>query len=253
MVEFRILGGLEAESGGRCVPLGGYREQRVLATLVLAGDVCARLGLPVEEFGPGLRAADASLDPDCRADGGIAAVPGQPASRRGRQALQPVPPFRFKFHLTPGHTSSAIASTRFTRPSRSPSFRTRHFEGSRGGRLISRRHAQTERNRSGYSTSPYTTHVDVNRPAAGRPRGPEPCQGTARSRADGRPEGSTRGHARDLWPIPDFRRTANAVITPCLQDRPSSVRSPTAIWSERGGARLPCGEQVRPRPGHTRR
>lgn len=33
-----------------------------------AADVCARLGLPFEDFNPGLKAAGASLDPDCRAD-----------------------------------------------------------------------------------------------------------------------------------------------------------------------------------------
>ncbi len=33
-----------------------------------AADVCARLGLSAGDFGPGLRAAGASLDPDCRAD-----------------------------------------------------------------------------------------------------------------------------------------------------------------------------------------
>jgi tetratricopeptide (TPR) repeat protein len=35
VLEFRILGDLEALSGGRRVPLGGYREQRVLAALVV--------------------------------------------------------------------------------------------------------------------------------------------------------------------------------------------------------------------------
>jgi DNA-binding SARP family transcriptional activator/tetratricopeptide (TPR) repeat protein len=34
-MEFRILGSLEAESGGRSVPLSGHRERRVLAALVL--------------------------------------------------------------------------------------------------------------------------------------------------------------------------------------------------------------------------
>jgi hypothetical protein len=38
---------------------------------------------------------------------------------------------------------------------------TKQFEGSRGGRLSSRRHAQNERNGHNHPGAPYTTPVDV--------------------------------------------------------------------------------------------
>src|SRR5215813_4604378 len=72
---------------------------------------------------------------------------------------------------------------------------TSHFEGSRGGRLTSRRHARPERNGHDCSGSPYTTPVDVNlgRRVAGRALAtsdekPSPAFATSR----GEPTGQLR-------------------------------------------------------------